>query len=459
MTEKPESGEVAGAVATAGNGKKLMERAWDALMAAGTADGTARQYVSWMRDYVLFHGTRHPQEMGVPEVQAFLASERFLGQAAQRVEATAAIRFLYEVVLQRRWPRGVLDGMAESTAHGSGGKPKPVYLNGRQPGVKLLDRVRNALRVGQYALETEKTYVDWIKQYVLFHGTRNPEEMGALEVEQFLTHLAVKRKVAKDTQRQALNALVFLYRTVLGRELGKVMPVRGRHGKRLPVVLTRKEVPGVLQRVAGGGGMHKLMAELMYGSGLRVKECCRLRVKDVDLDRLQLAVRGGKGDQDRVTVLPRRLVDRLREQIERVRRLHEEDLALGFGRVWLPTALRRKYPNAERELGWQYLFPSSRLSVDPREREEKIRRRHHAHVDSLEKAIRSAATQSGLTKRVTPHVFRHSFATHLLENGENIRKVQELLGHKDIQTTMIYLHVMEGGTTDVRSPLDLLEEK
>ena len=193
-----------------------------------------------------------------------------------------------------------------------------------------------------------------------------------------------------------------------------------------------------------------LTAELMYGSGLRVKECCRLRVKDVDLERLQLAVRSGKGDQDRATVLPRRLVDRLREQIERVRRLHEDDLALGFGRVWLPPALRRKYPNAERELGWQYLFPSNRLSVDPREREERIRRRHHAHVDSLQKAIRAAAKESGLTKRVTPHVFRHSFATHLLENGENIRKVQELLGHKDIQTTMIYLHVMEGGTTDVQ---------
>jgi len=196
----------------------------------------------------------------------------------------------------------------------------------------------------------------------------------------------------------------------------------------------------------------------MYGSGVRVKECCRTRVKDVDLERLQLGVRGGKGDQDRVTVLPRRLVDRLREQIERVRRLHEDDLAIVCGRVWLPPTLRRKYPSAELELGWQYLFPSSRLSVDPRERDEKIRRRHHVHVNSLQKAIRAAAKQSGLTKRVTPHVFRHSFATHVLENGENIRKVQELLGHKDIQTTMIYLHVMEGGTTDVRSPLDLLDQ-
>ena len=336
------SGEILGGNSPSGNGKKLLERAWDALMAAGFADAVARRYVSWMREYVLFHNKRHPQEMGVPEVRAFLADSRFSAQAGERVEAGAAIRFLYEVVLERHWPRGALEGTGESGGNGSGGKPKAVYLNGCQQGVKLLDRVRNALRVGQYALETEKTYVDWIKQYVLFHGTRNPEEMGALEVEQFLTHLAVKRKVAKDTQRQALNALVFLYRTVLGRELGKVMPVRGRHGKRLPVVLTRKEVPGVLQRVEGACGMHKLMAELMYGSGVRVKECCRTRVKDVDLERLQLGVRGGKGDQDRVTVLPRGLVDRLREQIERVRRLHEDDLAIGCGRVWLPPALRRR---------------------------------------------------------------------------------------------------------------------
>jgi hypothetical protein len=247
-----------------------------------------------MRDYVLFHGKRHPREMGVPEVRAFLADGRFSGPAAgQWVEATAAIRFLYEVVLQRRWPRGVLDAPGKGSGAGTGDQPPAVYLNGRQPGVKLLDRVRNALRVGQYALETEKTYVAWIKKYILFHGVRHPEEMGAVEVEQFLTHLAAKRGVAKDTQRQALNALVFLYRTVLGRELGKIMPVRGRHGQRLPVVLTRKEVPRVLQLVEGGCGVHKLMAELLYGSGVRIKECCRLRVKDVDLERLQLAVRSG----------------------------------------------------------------------------------------------------------------------------------------------------------------------
>jgi hypothetical protein len=268
MSTDQKSGESSGPSNASGQGKKLLERAWDALMAEGFAEGVAQRYRAWMRDYVLSHGKRHPREMGVPEVRVFLADGRFSGFAAtQRVEATAAIRFLYEVVLQRRWPRGVLDAPGEGSGAGTGDQPPAVYLNGRQPGVKLLDRVRNALRVGQYALETEKTYVAWIKKYILFHGVRHPEEMGAVEVEQFLTHLAAKRGVAKDTQRQALHALVFLYRTVLGRELGKIMPVRGRHGKRLPVVLTRKEVPRVLQLVEGGCGVHK-----------RRRNCCTGRV-------------------------------------------------------------------------------------------------------------------------------------------------------------------------------------
>jgi integron integrase len=235
------------------------------------------------------------------------------------------------------------------------------------------------------------------------------------------------------------------------------MPVRGRHGRRVPVVMTRREVPLVLNRVEGGGGSFRLMSEVMYGAGLRIRECCRLRVKDVDLERRQLVVRSGKGDQDRVTVLPERLVEPLRRQIARARRLHEADLAAGYGCVWLPPALGRKYPNAEREFGWQYLFPAYQLSLDPRERETPTKRRHHIHVTSLEKAVRAAVKRSGLTKQITPHTFRHSFATHLLETGHNIKKVQELLGHKDIRTTMIYLHVMDGGTTGVRSPLDTLE--
>jgi integron integrase len=235
------------------------------------------------------------------------------------------------------------------------------------------------------------------------------------------------------------------------------MSVRGRHGRRMPVVLTRREVPVVLQEIVGMDGMFRLMSELMYGSGPRRKETCRLRVKDVDLERTQLQICDGKGDQGRVTVLPERLIEPLRRQIARVRRLHEQDLAAGHGRVWLPPALRRKYPNADRELGWQYLFPSRTLSVDPRDKEAGIQRRHHVNVSSFDKAIKAAVRKSGLTKRVTSHVFRHSFATHLLETNHNVKQVQELLGHKDIRTTMIYLHVMEGGTTGVRSPLDTLE--
>jgi integrase len=419
------------------SGRKLLQRAWDSLLGEGFAEAVARRYVSWMRDYVLFHDKRHPQEMGVPEVRAFLEDARFSGQTGERVEAAAAIRFLYEVVLQRHWPRGALEGPNENTANRSPGKPKAVYLNGRQPGVKLLDRVRNALACGSIRPGDGEDLRGLDQAIHPLPRMRHPEEMGALEVEQFLTHLAVERKVAKDTQRQALNALVFLYRTVLDRELGKIMPIRGRHGKRLPVVLTRREVPGVLQRVQGGGGMYKLMAELLYGSGLRIKECCRLRVKDVDLERLQLAVRSGKGDQDRATVLPRRLVDRLREQVERVRRLHEDDLALGFGRAWLPPALRRKYPNAERELGWQYLFPSSRLSVDPRERQERIRRRHHVHVDSAEghsggcQEVR--IDEAGHTACL-PAQLRHSFAGKRREHtpGAGVAGAQRYSDHDDL---------------------------
>jgi integron integrase len=296
-----------------------------------------------------------------------------------------------------------------------------------------------------------------VKRFVKFYRGRQPEQMGAREVERFLTHLASDRKVAAGTQRQALSALVFLYESVLGMELGKIMPVRGRHGLRIPVVMSSAEVTALLPLVTGGDGMFRLMCESMYGSGLRVKECARCRVKDVDLERHQVVVRNGKGDADRVTVLAKRLVKPLRDQGERVRRLHERDLKRGLGAVWIPPALRRKYPNAERELGWQYLFPSKRLSVDPREKGEGIQRRHHVHVDSLEKAVKQAAHDLHLTKQIVPHTFRHSFATRLLETGHNIKQVQELLGHKDIRTTMIYLHVMESGTTNVVSPLDSLE--
>jgi integron integrase len=441
-------------------GKKLLERAWDALLDAGVDGENARRLVAWMKEYILFHDRRHPQEMGMAEIQQYLGGHPFQnGRGPEdKAEAERALKFLYERVLERLWPmrQDEMSGEAGRTLTGKADGGKGVYLNGGDRSVKLMTRVQNALRVGQYGLETEKTYADWILKYIRFHELRHPEEMGAKEVEQFLTYLAVERQVSAKTQKQALCALVFLYQTVLGRKLGRVMPVRGRHGRRLPVVMTRREVPLVLREIVGMDGMFRLMSEVMYGSGPRRKEACRMRVKDVDLERRQLQICDGKGDQGRVTVLPERLVEPLRRQMERVRRLHEQDLAAGHGRVWLPPALRRKYPNAELELGWQYLFPSRTLSIDPREKQARVKRRHHVNVSSFDKAIKAAVRKSGLTKRITPHTFRHSFATHLLEMGHNVKQVQDLLGHKDIRTTMIYLHVMEGGTTGVRSPLDAL---
>ncbi len=314
---------------------------------------------------------------------------------------------------------------------------------------KLLDRVREAIRLKHYSIRTEEAYVYWIKRYIFFHNKRHPREMGAPEIEAFLTHLAVKENVAASTQNQALSALLFLYREVLHQDLDfPIDAVRAKRPKRLPTVLTREEVRKVLGQLSG---THRLMAQLLYGSGLRLMECVRLRVKDVDFAQHLIVVRDGKGEKDRVTMLPESLVESLQVHLQSVRLLHEEDLARGYGAVYLPYALERKYPNAGREWIWQYVFPASKLSKDPRSGEV---RRHHIHESSLQKAVRKAAQLAGLPKRVTCHTFRHSFATHLLEAGYDIRTVQELLGHKDVRTTMIYTHVLNRGRLAVRSPLD-----
>ncbi len=313
---------------------------------------------------------------------------------------------------------------------------------------KLLDQVRDAIRLKHYSIRTEQAYVDWITRYILFHHKRHPKEMGVPEIQDFLTHLAVNLNVSASTQNQALCALLFLYREVLHQDLGPIDALRAQKPKRLPTVLTRDEVQRLIAQMSG---THQLMAKLLYGSGLRLMECVRLRVKDLDFGQHLIVVRDGKGEKDRITMLPDAVVPALQEHLQRVKLIHENDLKLGYGSVYLPYALERKLPNASKEWVWQYVFPSDRLSTDPR---SGITRRHHLDETGLQKAVRAAARMAGITKRVTCHTFRHSFATHLLESGYDIRTVQELLGHKDVKTTMIYTHVLNRGGLAVRSPLD-----
>jgi integron integrase len=314
---------------------------------------------------------------------------------------------------------------------------------------RLLDRVRGKIRLKHYSIRTEQAYVDWIKRFVLHFDKRHPAEMGAPEVEAFLTHLAVQGKVAASTQNQAKAALLFLYREVLEQELPWLENVeQAKAPKRLPVVLTEAEAQAVLSRLEG---THWLVAGLLYGSGLRIMEALRLRVKDVEFARGEILVREGKGFKDRVTMLPAALAEPLKAHLEKVHALHEQDIAEGFGEVYLPYALERKYPNAAREWGWQYVFPSRNRSVDPR---SGVLRRHHVQDQAIQRAIRQAVRDAGIVKPATPHTLRHSFATHLLTGGYDIRTVQELLGHKDVATTMIYTHVLNKGGRGVTSPLD-----
>ena len=314
---------------------------------------------------------------------------------------------------------------------------------------RLLDQVRGKIRLKHYSIRTEQAYVDWIKRFVLHFDKRHPSEMGAREVEAFLTHLAVQGRVAASTQNQAKSALLFLYREVLERDLPWLEDVeRAKAPKRLPVVLTQDEAQTVLSRLKG---THWLVAGLLYGSGLRIMEALRLRVKDLEFTRGEILVREGKGFKDRVTMLPAMLIEPLKVHLKRVKVLHDQDVAEGFGEVYLPYALDRKYPNAAREWGWQYVFPSNNRSVDPR---SGAVRRHHVQDQAIQRAIRQAVRDAGIVKPATPHTLRHSFATHLLTSGYDIRTVQELLGHKDVATTMIYTHVLNKGGRGVTSPLD-----
>ena len=314
---------------------------------------------------------------------------------------------------------------------------------------KLLDRVREANRLRHGSRSTEKSYVGWIRRYILFHGKRHPAEMGAPEVSRFLSSLAVEGRVAASTQNQALSELLFLYRHVLHQDLPWLDDVvRARRPKHLPVVLSRDEVRDVIAELEG---TPRLMAILLYGSGLRLLECAGLRVQDIDFAMNQIVVRDGKGAKDRVTVLPAVVKEPLGRHMRSVKRQHEADLAHGAGWVELPWALARKYPNAGRQWPWQWVFPATRFYVDPATGQ---RRRHHLHESVVQRAVIEAARRAGVQKRATPHTFRHSFATHLLEDGRDIRTVQELLGHNDVSTTMIYTHVLNRGPIGVTSPAD-----
>lgn len=319
---------------------------------------------------------------------------------------------------------------------------------GTGPSTTLFDQVRDAIRVKHYSLRTEHSYLQWVRQFVDYHR-RDPTALGEPEVRDFLTHLARDRHVSASTQNQAFSAIQFLFREVLKKDLDRLEGIeRAQPRERIPLVLSRQEVRAVLSHLQG---TPRVMADLLYGSGLRLMECVRLRVKDIDIPRHQLIVREGKGGQDRTTLLPEAVIDPLQRQLDYAKALHLQDLRDGYGEVDLPFALERKYPHAETEWGWQYVFPSKKRSVDPR---SGTVRRHHLDEKVLQRAVKEAVRAAGLTKPASCHTFRHSFATHLLEAGYDIRTVQELLGHKDVQTTMIYTHVMSQGPRGVRSPLD-----
>ena len=328
--------------------------------------------------------------------------------------------------------------------------PLPVPPTSSEKGKKLLDQYSEALRNRHYSLRTEKTYLAWVRQYILHHHKRHPREMGVAEINDFITSLVNQRTVSASTQNQAISAVLFLYRYVLNIQLDEtaLIPIRPTKPKRIPTVLSREEAKQVIAKMADS---YKLMTQIMYGSGLRLMEVMRLRVKDLDFANRQIIVRDGKGENDRVTMFPEVLLEPLRLHLKQVKAQHELDLSKGFGTVYLPYALERKYPNANREFAWQYIFPAPVLSTDPI---SGVRQRHHLNEANLQRAVKQAARSAKIDKLVTPHTFRHSFATHLLEDGYDIRTVQELLGHKDVKTTMIYTHVLQKGGFAVRSPLD-----
>ena len=446
-------------------------RFWDRFIALARRQGVParalRWYVHHLEQYLRTHAGHPLRRHGADDVRAYLEEAgrngRFTGWQFRQV--THALQLLFRDLLRAPWAASFdwshwLESARElEPDHPTIARESPLRAqsDAGHPGEAadgppdLLAALKAELRRRNYSIRTEQTYVEWLRRFMLFHGGRDASEMGAEEVATFLSHLALDRNVSASTQNQALCALIFTYKNVVGVELGELTGLApARRPRRLPVVMTREEVGQLL--TALGDGQFALMAGLMYGTGMRLMECVRLRILDVDFGYAQILVRDGKGGKDRVVPLPDRYRDTLKAQIESVNRLHEADLARGFGEVFLPEALTRKYPRAPRELRWQYVFPSGKLSVDPRSGRV---RRHHVHENTLQRTIHRAARGAGLHKRVSSHTLRHSFATHLLDAGYDIRTVQELLGHADVSTTMIYTHVLNRPGRGVKSPVDM----
>ena len=433
---------------------------------ARLTDEDRRWFPKLVREYANFTGatSERPLELQRESIISYLQKIKARGRHPwQRLQAVRALEFYRQHVLQTPEPNltDIQDALRRHASPPndpqrlSTADDDPQIAIGRVDPAEspIIQRMRRDLRLLHYAKRTEQAYVGWVERFLQLHPAQNPQDLetvGENEVKEFLSNLAVEGQVAASTQNQAFSALLFFFQKVLKRELQLVDAVRAKRPIRLPVVLSRDEVTRLL---AALGGRDLLMAQLLYGSGLRMMEVLRLRVKDVLFDQKQIMVRDGKGEKDRATMLPTAAIDRLRSQIENTREIHHRDLAEGRGDVWLPYALARKYPNAGKEFGWQYIFPAHKLSRDPRS--ESVRR-HHLHDSVFASALHRAALRAAIDKKLTAHSLRHSFATHLLEDGKDIRTIQELLGHKDVNTTMIYTHVSTVGATAVRSPLDLL---
>jgi len=435
-----------------------------ALKKRKIAEHRIQWYVRWVRMFGSFIGSSPLEKQDSRSLDAFLLSlaEVDAVEAWQLEQAAEALKILFGDVMKRAWlpkwkpktTKKQIDSFGDDSpsrrevAGGFRDTGGPFSHRG-DAYAWLEERVKTEMRLRHNSIRTERAYLEWISRFITFNKGRHPEEMGEDEVRTYLEYLAMKRRVAASTQNQALNALVFLYRNVLKTPLEEIGEfARARRPARLPVVLSRKEVEEVLSNLTG---TFALMAGLMYGSGLRLMECVRLRVQDVDFGNNQIVVRDGKGQKDRVTVLPIRYQTLLKEHLQRVRELFNADRAEGLDGVYIWSSLERKYPKASTEWGWQWVFPSKSLSVDPR---TKTVRRHHVHENGLQKALKDAARQAGIAKRVSTHVLRHSFATHLIEGGYDIRTVQELLGHSNVSTTMIYTHVLNRPAVAVRSPAD-----